>query len=133
MRGFIGLLLAILVMAQSGLFAKREVTFEWLGDPLEVSIMDFSSDGTVMCVNIVYEGALWDKEGVSMLEHLEGDDFCYAQAINSSGTIIVGSSSPILPYWDEKTRIFVTIGWLMFLLLDTSHIMFALKKDEREK
>jgi hypothetical protein len=28
---------------------------------------------------------------------------------------------------------FVTIGWVVFLLLDVTHIMVALKKDEREE
>ena len=37
-----------------------------------------------------------------------------------------------LPYWDIKTRIYVTVGWIAFLLLDTTHIMVALKRDERE-
>ncbi len=37
-----------------------------------------------------------------------------------------------LPYWDNETRMYVTIGWVAFLLLDTTHIMVALKRDERE-
>ena len=37
-----------------------------------------------------------------------------------------------LPYWDTATRMKVTIGWVAFLLLDMTHIMVALKRDERE-
>lgn len=37
-----------------------------------------------------------------------------------------------LPYWSDRTRIIVGIGWLAFLLLDVMHIMVALKRDERE-
>jgi hypothetical protein len=37
-----------------------------------------------------------------------------------------------LPYWDAETRTVVTIGWLVFLLLDVTHIMMSLKRDERE-
>jgi hypothetical protein len=37
-----------------------------------------------------------------------------------------------LPYWDDATRTGVTIGWLIFLLLDVTHIMISLNKDERE-
>ena len=38
-----------------------------------------------------------------------------------------------LPFWDNKTRITLTIGWLAFLLLDVTHIMISLKRDEREQ
>jgi hypothetical protein len=38
-----------------------------------------------------------------------------------------------LPFWDIKTRIYVTIGWLLFLGLDVNHIMVTLKRDEREQ
>jgi len=37
-----------------------------------------------------------------------------------------------LPFWNVKTRIYVTIGWVAFLILDVSHIMVFLKRDERE-
>ncbi len=37
-----------------------------------------------------------------------------------------------LQIWDVKTRIYVTIGWVAFLLLDVGHIMIAMKRDERE-
>jgi hypothetical protein len=37
-----------------------------------------------------------------------------------------------LPYWDIDTRIVVTFGWIVFLLLDVTHIMVCLKRDERE-
>lgn len=37
-----------------------------------------------------------------------------------------------LPFWDIKTRIYVTIGWLVFLFFDVSHIMVSLRRDERE-
>jgi len=37
-----------------------------------------------------------------------------------------------LPYWDELTRTYVTIGWVLFLSIDMVHIMMNLDKDERE-
>ena len=37
-----------------------------------------------------------------------------------------------LPYWNTQTRLYVTIGWIIFLLIDVSHIMFNLNRDERE-
>lgn len=37
-----------------------------------------------------------------------------------------------LPYWDETTRTYVTVAWVLFLLLDVGHIMVNLDKDERE-
>jgi hypothetical protein len=37
-----------------------------------------------------------------------------------------------LPYWTTQTRIYVTLGWLAFLLFDVTHIMATLKRDERE-
>jgi len=37
-----------------------------------------------------------------------------------------------LPFWDVKTRMVITIIWVGFLLLDITHIMVALKRDERE-
>lgn len=37
-----------------------------------------------------------------------------------------------LPFWDDKTRIVVTIGWLAFVALDVTHIMLTLRRDERE-
>jgi len=38
-----------------------------------------------------------------------------------------------MPIWSDTLRIYVTIGWLLFLLLDTGHIMVTLRSDEREK
>ena len=37
-----------------------------------------------------------------------------------------------LQFWDNQTRIFVTVFWVVFLLLDATHIMVGLKRDERE-
>ena len=37
-----------------------------------------------------------------------------------------------LPYWDTQARMYVTAGWVAFLLLDATHIMIGLKRDERE-
>jgi hypothetical protein len=37
-----------------------------------------------------------------------------------------------LPYWDTRTRIIVTCIWIMFILVDVTHIMITLKRDERE-
>lgn len=37
-----------------------------------------------------------------------------------------------LPYWDVKTRSYVTIGWLAFLFIDIGQVMMNLKRDERE-
>ncbi|MFA6888554.1 MAG: hypothetical protein WC254_03585 [Candidatus Woesearchaeota archaeon] len=37
-----------------------------------------------------------------------------------------------LPFWNVSTRMYITLGWLIFLLLDVSHIMVTLKRDERE-
>jgi hypothetical protein len=34
--------------------------------------------------------------------------------------------------WSNQTRVYVTIGWLAFFLLDGWHIVMALKKDELE-
>lgn len=38
-----------------------------------------------------------------------------------------------LPYWSNEIRMYVTGGWILFLLLDVTHIMFTLDKDEREE
>ncbi|MFW6230989.1 MAG: hypothetical protein ACOC32_03110 [Nanoarchaeota archaeon] len=38
-----------------------------------------------------------------------------------------------LPYWDDYTRMVVTVGWIGFMLLDVTHIMVALRRDEREQ
>jgi hypothetical protein len=38
-----------------------------------------------------------------------------------------------LPFWSATTRIYVTLGWLIFLLADVSHIMISLHRDERER
>jgi hypothetical protein len=37
-----------------------------------------------------------------------------------------------LPFMDTRMRIYLTIGWVAFLLLDVGHIMVTLKRDERE-
>ena len=37
-----------------------------------------------------------------------------------------------LPFWDIKTRMIFTGAWLLFLVLDVTHIMVTLKRDERE-
>lgn len=37
-----------------------------------------------------------------------------------------------LPYWSNAERIYITIGWIVFLLFDVVHIMIAMKRDERE-
>lgn len=37
-----------------------------------------------------------------------------------------------LPIWEDSTRILVTVLWIAFLLLDVTHIMVCLKRDERE-
>jgi hypothetical protein len=37
-----------------------------------------------------------------------------------------------MPYWDMKLRIIVTICWVVFLLIDVTHIMICLRRDERE-
>ncbi|MBW2967675.1 hypothetical protein KY362_04260 [Candidatus Woesearchaeota archaeon] len=37
-----------------------------------------------------------------------------------------------LPYWSDTVRIYVSVGWLAFLLLDVNHIMIAMRKDEFE-
>lgn len=38
-----------------------------------------------------------------------------------------------LPYWDEKTRLYISVGWLIILVIDIIDIMFRLKRDEREQ
>ncbi|MCF7860804.1 hypothetical protein K9M79_01045 [Candidatus Woesearchaeota archaeon] len=38
-----------------------------------------------------------------------------------------------IPIWQENVRIGITVGWLVFLLLDVAHIMLTLKRDERDK
>jgi amino acid transporter len=37
-----------------------------------------------------------------------------------------------LPFWDNTTRIAVTVIWVIFLLIDIVDIMIRMKKDERE-
>lgn len=37
-----------------------------------------------------------------------------------------------IPIWTTQVRIYVTIGWVLFLLIDVTHIMITLKRDERE-
>ena len=37
-----------------------------------------------------------------------------------------------LPYWGTELRLYVTLGWGVFLMLDIIPIMVSLKKDERE-
>lgn len=38
-----------------------------------------------------------------------------------------------LPFWSTKTRIIVTICWAAFLLVDVTHIMIKMPKDERDR
>ena len=38
-----------------------------------------------------------------------------------------------LPFWYMKIRFYITGAWLIFLLIDVTHIMVALKRDEREQ
>ena len=37
-----------------------------------------------------------------------------------------------LPYWSTQTRLFVTIGWLVFLFIDIFPVMVTVNRDERE-
>ncbi len=37
------------------------------------------------------------------------------------------------PYWSTEIRMVATVIWISFLLADTLHIMFTLKRDEREQ
>ncbi|MFW6273226.1 MAG: DUF3796 domain-containing protein [bacterium] len=37
-----------------------------------------------------------------------------------------------LPYWSTQTRLYVTLGWVVFLMLDIIPIMVTLRRDERE-
>jgi FtsH-binding integral membrane protein len=37
-----------------------------------------------------------------------------------------------LPYWSNETRLLVTGLWIAFLLVDVTHIMVTLRRDERE-
>mgnify|MGYP006293075665 FL=1 len=37
-----------------------------------------------------------------------------------------------LPYWNTETRLYVSLGWVIFLMLDILPVMVALKRDERE-
>ncbi|MHA1873274.1 MAG: hypothetical protein ACTSVB_04085 [Candidatus Heimdallarchaeaceae archaeon] len=37
-----------------------------------------------------------------------------------------------LPYWNTETRLYVTLGWVIFLMLDILPIMVTLKRDEKE-
>jgi len=36
-----------------------------------------------------------------------------------------------LPYWNEETRITVTIIWIVFLFIDMGDVMIRMKRDER--
>jgi hypothetical protein len=45
------------------------------------------------------------------------------------GILIVFQS---MPFWSNQIRIYGTIIWISFLLIDVSHIMITLNKDERE-
>ncbi len=38
----------------------------------------------------------------------------------------------MLPYWSTETRMYVTLGWIAFLMLDILPIMVAVNRDERE-
>lgn len=37
-----------------------------------------------------------------------------------------------LPFWNNETRLYVTVGWIIFLMLDILPIMVSLRRDERE-
>jgi hypothetical protein len=37
-----------------------------------------------------------------------------------------------LPYWTTELRMYVTIGWVIFLLLDIMPVMITVYRDERE-
>jgi ABC-type uncharacterized transport system permease subunit len=37
-----------------------------------------------------------------------------------------------LPFLDTQARTYLTIGWIVFLILDVGHVMVTLKRDERE-
>lgn len=37
-----------------------------------------------------------------------------------------------LPYWNTETRLYVAIGWVVFLMLDIIPVMATLRRDERE-
>ena len=37
-----------------------------------------------------------------------------------------------LPFWSTSVRNYFTLGWVAFLLLDVTHIMVSLDRDERE-
>lgn len=37
-----------------------------------------------------------------------------------------------LPFWDTKVRLYVTLGWVIFLMLDILPVMVTLRRDERE-
>lgn len=37
-----------------------------------------------------------------------------------------------LPYWSVQTRLYVTIGWVIFLMLDILPVMVTLRRDEME-
>ena len=37
-----------------------------------------------------------------------------------------------LPYWNTETRLYVSLGWVIFLMLDILPVMVELKRDERE-
>lgn len=37
-----------------------------------------------------------------------------------------------LPFWTDEIRMYVTIGWTAFILIDILPIMFTVNRDERE-
>ncbi len=37
-----------------------------------------------------------------------------------------------LPYWSMEARLYVTLGWIVFLMLDILPVMITLRRDERE-
>ena len=47
--------------------------------------------------------------------------------------IIPFSVFNVLPFWSVKVRMIVTLAWALFLLIDVTHIMINMPKDEREK
>lgn len=38
-----------------------------------------------------------------------------------------------IPIWSDTLRVWVTGGWVLFLLLDVGHVMIAIADDEREE
>lgn len=39
----------------------------------------------------------------------------------------------MLPFWSDGTRLVVTVGWLVFLMVDVTRLMVGVAEDERER